>query len=301
MSFKIEKHHPLLDDIISPESSLEKIQGGFRFLEGPAWHPYEAHLVFSDILGNALFRLTEGNLGDDHTIDLIRENSYLANGNTYDRQGRLLSCEHGTSRVTRLEADGSQTIVASHYQGKELNSPNDIVVSSKGIIFFTDPNSGRSIRYGIPREQELGFQGVYALQPPGKMTIVVDDFSKPNGLCLSLDETRLFVNDTDRQHIRVFDLTTDLKVKNEDLWAELIGDEPGVADGMKLDSKGNLYCCGPGGIHIFNPNAELLGRILTPEVTANFAWGGKNLSTMYLTASTGLYRLAFKIPGLALF
>lgn len=301
MNFSIETHHASFGQIIDKGAVLEKVQGGFRFLEGPVWHPEERTLVFSDIMGNALFKLMSEDFEGKPEIRVIRENSYLANGNTYDRQGRLLTCEHGTSRVTRLEADGSQTILASHYEGKELNSPNDIIVSKDGTIFFTDPNPGRCERVGIPRDQELDFQGVYVIDPGGILRLLVDDFSKPNGLCLSLDEKQLFVNDTDRQHIRVFDLTTDKTLENDRLWTDLYGDEPGVADGMKFDIKGNLYCSGPGGIQVFGPDASLLGRLLTPEVAANFAWGGKDLATLYLAATTSLYRITLNNPGLPLF
>ena len=301
MKFSIESHHPLFERIIDKKAELEKVQGGFRFLEGPVWHPGEAALIFSDIMGNALFKLVAENSGTTPDIRVIRENSYLANGNTYDRQGRLLTCEHGTSRVTRLEPDGSVSVLASHYKGKELNSPNDIIVSTGGTVYFTDPNPGRCARVGIPRKQELDFQGVYAIGPDGTLKLLTDDFSKPNGLCLSLDEKQLFVNDTDRQHIRVFDLNSDGYLENGRVWADLCGDEPGVADGMKLDVKGHLYCSGPGGIQVFGPDATLLGRLLTPEVTANFAWGGNDLRTLYLTATTGLYRIPLNIPGLPLF
>lgn len=299
--FSIEKHRQELDRIIDPGAGLEKIRGGFRFLEGPAWHPGEKTLVFSDIMGNALYELAAETAGHAPKISLVRENSYLANGNTYDRQGRLLTCEHGTSRVTRRENDGRMTVLASHYRGKALNSPNDIVVSRGGTIYFTDPNPGRCERVGIPRDQELPFQGVYAIDPEDRLRLLADDFSKPNGLCLSLDETRLFINDTDRQHIRVFDVADEGGLKNGRLWAELAGEEPGVADGMKLDTAGHLYCSGPGGIHIFDDDANLLGRLLTPEVAANFAWAGEDLTWMYLTATTGLYRVKLKIPGLPLF
>jgi len=285
-----------MNDILNTGTPLEKVAGGFRFLEGPVWDPYKKTLIFSDIMGNGLFH-------KDHTdaITVYRENSYLANGNTCDRSGRLLTCEHGTSRVTREELDGSTTILASHYQGKELNSPNDIVVARDGSIYFTDPTPGRMGRVGIPREQELEFQGVFRIDPDGTLQLLVDDFSKPNGLCFSHDETYLYVNDTDHQHIRRFDVRPDGTVANGILWAELRGDEDGVADGMKFDSHGYLYCSGPGGIQVFDETAQLLGRLLTPEVAANFTWGDDDLCSLYLAATTSLYRLRVKIPGNPLF
>jgi gluconolactonase len=296
MDFKIDVHDERMAGLVDLDQSLECVATGFRFLEGPVWHPQDRTLIFSDIMGNGLFR-------KDHNdaISLFRENSYLANGNTYDRQGRLLTCEHGTSRVTRLEKDSSITVLASHYEGKELNSPNDIVVKADGSIYFTDPNPGRMARVGIPREQELSFQGVYKIDPDGTLTLLVDDLSKPNGLCFSPDEKQLFINDTDHQHIRCFDVTPEGLLENGRLWSDLFGKEPGVADGMKFDSQGNLYCSGPGGIQVFDTEANLLGRLLTPEIAANFTWGDVDFCSIYMAATTSLYRLRVKVAGTPLF
>jgi gluconolactonase len=226
----------------------------------------------------------------------------MANGNTFDRQGRLLTCEHATSRVTRTDSNGRIEVLASHYNGKELNSPNDITVSRDGGITFTDPNSGRGPRYGIAREQELDFQGVYHLDSDNKqLTLLADDFSKPNGLCFSVDETRLFVNDTERGHIRVFDAQSDGTLGSGRVWAELEGDGPGVADGMKVDQAGNLYCAGPGGLHLFDAEANCLGVIQMLEYTTNLAWGDDDLCSLYITASTSLYRFRAQVPGMTLF
>ena len=296
MDFTVEIHDERMEQLVDRGQGLEKVAGGFRFLEGPAWHPADRTLIFSDIMGNGLFRKEP-----DGQITLFRENSYLANGNTYDSGGRLLTCEHGTSRVTRLEKDGTVTILASHFQAMELNSPNDIVVKSDGAVYFTDPNPGRMARVGIPRKQELPFQGVYRIDPEGELTLLVDDFSKPNGLCFSNDEKYLFINDTDRQHIRRFRVEDDGSINDGELWAELYGAEDGVADGMKFDSQAHLFCSGPGGIQVFDEEANLLGRLLTPEVAANFTWGDSDLCSLYMTATTSLYRLRVKVPGKALF
>ncbi len=296
MDYRVEKHDDRLESIVTKDVTLEQVATGFRFLEGPVWHPADRTLIFSDIMGNGLFcKDSEDN------ISIFRENSYLANGNTYDLSGRLLTCEHGTSRVTRLEGDGTISVIVSHYLGKELNSPNDIVVAADGSIYFTDPNPGRMPRVGIPREQELSFQGVFRIDPEGNLTLLVDDFSKPNGLCFTNDGKQLLVNDTDRQHIRSFDVNENGTLSSGRLWADLYGDEVGVADGMKFDTKGYLYCSGPGGIQIFDENAQLIGRLLTPEVAANFAWGDDDLCSLYITATTSLYRLRMKIPGNKLF
>lgn len=296
MTNTIEVHDERLNAIVSIDESIESVATGFRFLEGPIWHSRDHHLIFSDIMGNALYKWNEVD-----GVALLRENSYMANGNTYDGEGRILTCEHATSRVTRTELNGEVVVLASHYQGKELNSPNDIVVKSDGAVYFTDPNPGRGPRVGVPREQELSFQGVYRYTESDGLTLLVDDFSKPNGLCFSLDERYLFINDTDRQHIRRFEVKADGTLVNGCLWADMVGKEPGVADGMKVDQEGHLYCSGPGGIQIFAEDGTILGRILTPEIAANFTWGDKDYQRIYMAATTTLYRIKVKIPGRPLF
>ncbi|MCP4090310.1 MAG: SMP-30/gluconolactonase/LRE family protein [Gammaproteobacteria bacterium] len=288
-----DKPNKGLDRIVEPGTSLEKLESGFKFTEGPAWHAVEKYLVFSDIIGNTMYRWSA-----QDGVSIYRKPSHMANGNTWDREGRLLSCEHATSRVSLTHVDGTYEVLASHYQGRELNSPNDIIVSRNGDIFFTDPASGRTQGYGVEREQELDFQGVFKLDPSSlELTLLADDFILPNGLCFSQDERHLFVNDTRRQHIRVFDVTPDHAISNSHIWASTDGDLPGVADGMKLDSAGNLYSSGSGGIHVFDPQGERLGVILTPEVAANFTWGGENLDELFITATSSIYRLRVKIPG----
>jgi gluconolactonase len=290
----VEVRHPRFGDLIGPEAELECLISGFQFLEGPAWHPVEGHLTFSDIPANRLYRwnAVEG-------VSVFRQPSHMANGNTYDRQGRMLTCEHATSRVTRTEPNGSVHVIASHYQGLELNSPNDIVVKSDGCIYFTDPNFGRRPgRVGLPRPQQQPCQGVYRFDPIAQtLTRVADDFENPNGLCFSLDERRLFVNDSPRGHIRIFDVLADGGLADGRVWADLSGDGPGVPDGMKFDSEGHLFCCGPGGIHIFDGAAVCLGVIRMPEQTANFTWGDDDLRSLFITASTSLYRLRVRVPG----
>jgi gluconolactonase len=282
-------------DIVG-EVALETIGSGYGFVEGPIWHPYEKWLIFSDMPGNRMRRLAA-----DGRIETFREPSNKANGNTLDRQGRILTCEHATSRVTRTEADGRIVVLATHYDGKELNSPNDIVVAADGSIYFTDPTYGRMEFYGVPRDQELSFQGVYRIGANGGLILLADDFAQPNGLCFSLDASRLFVNDTERRHIRVFNVASDGKLTGGAVWAETKGKGAGAPDGMKIDSRGNLYCCGPGGIHVFNPSADFLGVISVPEQAANFTFGDDDLRSVYITASTSLYRQRVRVPGLRLF
>lgn len=287
MTFRLHAYQPDFWRLVEPQAQLDRLGDGFQFLEGPAWHVGRQALVFSDIIGDTLYQW-DANRG----VQVLRQPSHMANGNTFDLQGRLLSCEHAASRVSRTGGDGQCQILAAHYQGKELNSPNDIVVKGDGSIYFTDPNFGRRERVGVPRMQELTFQGVYRLQPEsGELTLLTDDFANPNGLCFDLTEERLFVNDSPRGHIRVFDVKVDGSLEGGQVWVEVRGAGLGVPDGMKIDAAGNLYCCGAGGVHVFDPEANPLGLIGMPEQTANFVWGDTDLYSLYLTASTGLYRL----------
>jgi gluconolactonase len=283
--------------IVDPGNGLERLATGFEFTEGPIWHPYERHLTFSDMPGDHVRRWTA-----DGGVTTFRKPSNKANGNTYDRRGRMLTCEHATSRVTRTEADGSISVLATHYRDKQLNSPNDIVVRSDGLIFFSDPTYGRMPYYGVERPQELSWQGVYRVNEDGSsLTLVADDFKQPNGLCFSRDERLLFVNDTELGHIRVFDVATNGTLSGGSVWSEVKGAGQGAPDGMKIDSAGNLYCCGPGGVHVFAADTQLLGVIETPEVVANFTWGDDDLHSLFLTASTSLYRVRVGTPGTPLF
>ena len=294
----LEIHDDRFHSVVRGEAALEVAANGFAFIEGPIWHPQDQHLTFSDIIGDTIYRRHTGG-----EVTVIRQPSHMANGNTYDREGRILTCEHATSRLIRSAVDGrNPEVLADHYQGKELNSPNDVVVRSDGTIYFTDPNSGRGPKFGVERDQELDFQGVYRLDPDsGELTLLVDDFEKPNGLCFSLDEKTLFINDTARQHIRAFDVSPEGTLANGRLWAELMGEEIGVADGMKVDTAGILFCTGPGGVHVYDGGGVLLGRILVPEQAANFAWGGPDLKTLFITASQTLYRIRVTVAGLKLF
>lgn len=279
--------------VVGDTVEFEQLGSGFDFTEGPIWHPAERHLTFSDMPGNHMRRWTP--LGG---IATFRKPSDMANGNAYDRQGRIVTCEHATSRVTRTEADGSITVLASHHEGKELNSPNDIVVKSDGAIYFTDPTFGRMEYYGVKRDCELDFRGVYRIDPgDGSLRLLADDFDQPNGLCFSLNEDRLFVNDTMRQHVRVFDVAADGGLANSRVWCETTGEGGGAPDGMKIDSLGNLYTTGPGGIHVFTPDAVCLGVIQVPEGTANFTFGDDDLRSIFITASTSLYRIRVAVPG----
>lgn len=291
-----EIRHPRMRRIVGDDVSLEQLAGGFEFIEGPVWHPREDFLIFSDIVGDRMLRWSA-----DQGISTFRMPSGMANGNAYDQSGRLITCEHATSRVSQTDLNGAITTLADRYEGYSLNSPNDVVVKTDGSIYFTDPTFGRNEYYGIPRDSELSFRGVYRIDSTGKLSLLVDDFAQPNGLCFSLDERLLFVNDTERMHIRVFPLLPNGLLGDGSVWGVTEGDGEGAPDGMKIDSEGNLYCCGQGGIHVFDPEAVCLGVIRTPEVSANFTWGDEDLRSFFICASTGLYRIRVKIPGVPSF
>lgn len=284
-------------DVVGDDAPLEQLGTGFTFTEGPVWSPAGGYLIFSDMPGNIMRKWSPSG-----GIETFRQPSNMANGNFYDPQGRLVTCEHATSRVTRTEPDGDITVLASHFQGKELNSPNDVVAKSDGAVYFTDPSFGRNEFFGVPREQELSVQGVYRIEPGTEgLRLLVSDFVQPNGLSFSVDESQLFVNDTMRGHIRVFDVREDGGLANSGIWAEVTGEGDGVPDGLKVDSAGNVYCTGPGGIHVFALDATPLGVIHVPEVTSNFTWGGDDLRSLFATASTSLYRTRVKVPGRRVF
>ena len=277
-----------LEQILAPKSQVEKIAGGFKFTEGPLWHP-DGFLLFSDIPANTIYQWQP-----EQEIEIFRQPSGNANGNTLDLLGRLITAEHGNRRLSLTKQDGQLVTLVSHYQGKRLNSPNDLVVKSDGSIYFTDPP------YGIKTEQEeLGFYGVYRLAADGKLTLLVDDFIKPNGIAMSPDESKLYINDSEKGHIRVFDVKSDGTLDNGQLFAKLKPpSQEGAADGMKVDIQGNVYSTGPGGVWIFSSNGDLLGIIETPEPPANIAWGDRDYKTLYITARTSIYRIRLQIQGM---
>lgn len=287
------KHRSMLQHI-APDAQVERLATGIGFGEGPVWDRAHERLIFSD-MNHDHMRCWSAGTG----LSTYRKPSHRANGNTYDTRGRLVSCEHATSRVVRQEPDGSLTVLASHYEGKALNSPNDIVVRSDGAIYFSDPPYGR-IRedVGVLRDLELDFCGVYRIPPAGgPPQLLAKDFERPNGLCFSLDEKQLFINDTARKHIRRFAVSADGTLSGGEVWAETQGDAPGAPDGMKFDSAGNLYCTGPGGVHVFDRDATLLGTVRTPERVTNLAWGGADARSLFMTGINALYRIRVLTPG----
>ena len=273
-------------DILNADTKLDKLAGGFQFIEGPVWMP-GGSLIFSDIPADTIY---EWKGGDKASV--FRKPSHNSNGNTLDREGRLITCEHGSRKVTRAEKNGTITVLAERYEGKLLNSPNDVVVRSNGDIYFTDPP------YGIKKEQEeIGFCGVYRLAHDGTLTVLVKDFVRPNGLAFSPDEKQLYIADTAAGHMRVFDVRADGTLGSGHTFADVKGKKPGVPDGMRVDVRGNVYCTGSGGVHVFAPSGRSLGIIEVPEVAANCAWGDADNKTLYITASTSLYRIKLKIAG----
>ena len=269
-------------------TEAERLATGFGFTEGPLWHP-EGFFTFVDLRASRLHRITPG-----QDPELVRENTGEGNGTTFDLEGRLIMCEGGNRRVTRMHADGRIEVLADRYEGKRLNRPNDVVCKSDGSIYFTDPG----LRVPLA-ERELPHNGVYRVTPDGAITLVAD-CEYPNGLAFSPDERILYVANTRwAQYIHALELREDGTPLRRRIFADMSSDETdGVPDGMKLDVEGRIYCTGPGGTWVFAPNGAHLGIIRTPEIPANLAFGGPDLRTLFFTARTSVYALRVKVPGL---
>jgi gluconolactonase len=301
---RIKRVHAAFDEIIPPNVAAEKLATGFGFTEGPVWT--KGFLLFSDIPNNVIFKW-DPNHGISEFLQPSGYNGRGApagshigsNGLTLDHQGRLIICEHGNRRLTRLENDGRRTVLADSYKGKRLNSPNDVVCKSDGTLYFTDPP------YGLPKrdtdpEKELPFNGIYRLSD-GRLQLLYDRLSRPNGLAFSPDEKYLFVANSDpsRKIWMRFEVATDGTLEKGEIFynaTQMLAE--GLPDGLKIDRLGNLYCTGPGGIWVFSPMGEHLGTIGLPEVPANCAWGDVDGKTLYITARTSLYRIRFNIEGI---
>jgi gluconolactonase len=274
---RIETFAPELEKIISPSEPIQELADGFGGAQGPAegpvWWKEGGYLLFSDIHNNRRMKYAPG-----QGVSVFQEPTNRANGLTRDLQGRLLACEHDSRRVTRQELDGSLTVVANSFQGRRLNRPNDVAVKSDGCIYFTDPWTSP-----LPPEQwDLTFSGVYRLTPDlGTFTLLSDDFIVPNGLAFSPDEKVLYINDSRRRHIRAFDLQPNgtLAKQTDRIFADLSGDEPGVPDGMKVDTEGNVYCGGAGGSGLWMRTARNLAASSTglprPRIWPSAAMTGK--------------------------
>ncbi len=283
-------------ELVDETAEVERVATGFSFTEGPIWTA-DGSLHFSDMPGDKRRRWhpTEG-------VTVLRDPSNKCNGMTRDDHGNLIVCEHVTSSLVRESPDGTRETLASHWGERELNSPNDVIVASDGSIIFTDPTYGRMPGFGLEREQELDFQGVYRLPAGGgDLQLLIDDFAQPNGLCFTPDESQLYINDTVHAHIRVFDVGPGHALSNGRVFAEGIGTgdlaSGELVDGMKLDERGNVYVTGPKGVWIFAPDGEHLGVILVPENVGNVNWGDDDWSTLYIPASTSVYRVRMKVAG----
>jgi gluconolactonase len=294
-----------LDRIVPPDVPLEKLAGGFQFTEGPVWHP-DGYLLFSDPNANTIYRWSpEGSVSVFRTksgysgFDIGHYHQPGSNGLTLDRHGLLTINEHGNRRVTRLERTGKITVLADRYDGKRLNSPNDLVYRSDGSLYFTDPPFGLPKTFDDPRK-ELPFSGVYMLRD-GQVTLLTKELSGPNGIAFSPDEKYLYVDNWDlkRKVLMRFEVNADGTLANGKVFYDFTGDpEPVALDGIKVDVEGNVYVSAPGGVWILSPAGKPLGRILPPEHDANFAFGDADAKSLYLTASTGLYRIRVNIPGI---
>ncbi len=275
---------------IVESSEAERLATGFVFTEGPLWHP-DGYLLFVDIRRSQICKLVLG--GEP---EVIRENSGESNGMTFDSQGRVVICEMVNRQVTRMESDGSYTVLADRWDHKRLNRPNDVVGKSDGSLYFTNPGRERL----DPAEVDMEFNSVHRIRVDGTVESVIPHFDYPNGLAFSPDESVLYVANTrPGQYIQAYDVNADGSVSNARHFADMPSEDAtnGVPDGMKVDVEGRVYCTGPGGCWVFDPSGALLGIIRLPEYPANCAWGGPDNQTMFFTANTSIYSLRMKTPG----
>jgi len=305
-----------LDEIVAPDAKVEKVADSFGFLEGPVWVRKGGYLLFSDIPANVIYKFTpsdgkvsvflpySGFTGTDSSTAGMQLNNGKgtvtllgSNAVTVDPQGRIVYCAHGDRQVVRLESDGKRTVLASQYEGKRLNSPNDLVFKSDGALYFTDPPAGLRDGDKDPKK-ELPFNGVYVLKD-GQLRLLYKDMALPNGIAFTPDEKYLYVNDSVKKTILRFEVKPDDTLGEPQLVIDMTSDKaPGGPDGMKVDQNGNIYCTGPGGFWIISPDGKHLGTVLTTELPANLAFGDADGKTLYLTARAGLYRIRLKIAGI---
>jgi len=288
--------NPRFRPLIQPNAHLHQVATGFEWTEGPVWFADMQVLLFSDIPAERMMRLTP-----DGQVSVFRQPSNYSNGNTRDRQGRLVTCEHGSRSLTRTELDGSRTVLADSFDGKRLNSPNDVVVQSNGAIWFTDPTYGILSDYeGYEAEPEQATHNVYRIDPQsGQMSAAITDFVQPNGLAFSVDERVLYVAESGASHddtvpavIRAFDVGADGTVSGGRVFAEI---DCGIPDGMRVDHLGNVWTSAGDGVHCFAPDGTLLGKILVPEVVANLCFGGPRGNRMFITATTSVYSVGLNV------
>jgi len=293
-----EVHDARFTALFVGSAQLEELDSSCRWAEGPVWFDDMQCLLWSDIPNQRMMRWVP-----DGGVSVFRSPSNFSNGNTRDRQGRLVSCEHGPRRVTRTEPDGSITILADSFEGKRLNSPNDVVVRSDGTIWFTDPTYGILSDYeGYKSDPEQSRRNVYRLDPDsGELTAVVGDFLQPNGLAFSVDETRLYIADSGAshdpaapRHIRVFDVVDGRTLTNGRVFCSI---DTGIPDGIRVDNKGNLWSSAGDGVHCFSPDATLLGKIKVPQTVANLTFGGPRRNRLFITATRSVYAIYLTTNG----
>jgi gluconolactonase len=304
-----------LEALIDPGAPLTLLADGFQFTEGPVWSQAEGCLYFSDIPSDVRWRWSRSRGAEE-----VMRPAFKGNGLVLDVEGHLIACEHVTSSVVRYRSTGQREVLAYHHRGKYLNSPNDIVTrAADGSIYFTDPDYGRWNDWiGIKRTPELGFKGVYRVPKDGgeaDLLVKKDEFDQPNGLCFSPDQTLLYINDSPRGHIKVFDVRSDGSLVNGRVFFEGVGmgmqgDEnadlatrhaklhaSGAVDGMKCDELGNVWVTGPAGVWVITPNGRHLGVIEAPEVVGNLTFGGSGLHSLYLATSTTLHVVETRVAS----
>ena len=279
---------------------VERLWTGARWSEGPAWFAAGRYLLWSDIPNNRIMRFDE----TDGSVSVFRQPSNNANGNTVDREGRLVSCEHLTRRVTRTEHDGSLTVIADRFEGKRLNSPNDVVVKSDGSVWFTDPSYGILMDYeGDRAESEIGACCVYRVDPSGAINLVADDYRKPNGLAFSPDESALFIADTGithdpdgPKHIRRHAVNDDGALSGGDVFATC---SEGVFDGFRFDRDGRVWTSAADGVHCLDQTGALIGKVRIPEMVGNVCFGGAKLNRLFICGTTSLYSVFLNVNGVS--
>jgi gluconolactonase len=295
MTELIEARFEVLDERFAGyggDAYLARLHTGGRWLEGPAYFAAGRYLVFSDIPNNQILRWDE----TTGAVGVFRAPSGYANGHTVDRQGRLVSCEHGNRRVTRTEHDGTVTVLADRYQGKRLNSPNDVVERADGSIWFTDPSYGIDSDYeGYHSESEIDACNVYRVDPgSGAVRLVAGDFIRPNGLAFTLDERQLYIVDTREKHVRLFDVTDSGDLTGGDVFATCTS---GSFDGMRLDHRANVWISAHDGVHAFAPDGTLIGKLHVPEIVSNLTFGGPRRNDLFITATSAVYTLRVNVTA----
>lgn len=297
-----EVFDPGFRDCLIGHARVERLWTGARWSEGPAWFAAGRYLVWSDIPNNRMLRYDD----TDGSVSVFRQPSNNSNGNTVDPAGRLVTCEHHARRVTRTEHDGTITVIADSYRGKRLNSPNDVVVKSDGSIWFTDPTYGILIDYeGEKAESEIGACHVYRVDPSGEISIVADDYVKPNGLAFSPDESLLYIADTGASHapdgpahIRVHTVSDDGSLGGGNVLAD---STKGLFDGFRVDRDGRIWTSAADGVHCLSPDGALIGKILIPELVANVCFGGPRLNRLFICGTTSLYSAFLAVNGVTPF